>query len=99
MDEYHSFRDCIIREKKIFRSMIGDVDIKKNPQAIPDYLEKHFKEKEALKKQRQMMGQDEEELRNRIKKVEEDSQAVTKKVIDTREFKQKKMVMGEEKYM
>ncbi len=52
MDEYHSFRDCVIREKKIFRSMVGDIDTKKNPQAIPDYLEKHFKEKEAMKKQK-----------------------------------------------
>lgn len=31
MDEYHNFRDCIIREKKMFRSLIGDVDVKKNP--------------------------------------------------------------------
>ena len=52
MDEYHSFRDCVIREKKIFRSIVGDIDTKKNPQAIPDYLEKHFKEKEAMKKQK-----------------------------------------------
>lgn len=51
MDEYHNFRDCIIREKKIFRSMVGDkLDTKANPMAIPDYLEKHFKEKEAMKK-------------------------------------------------
>jgi hypothetical protein len=52
MDEYHNFRNCIIREKKIFRSMIGDLNLKKNPGAITDYLEKHFKEKEAKKKQR-----------------------------------------------
>lgn len=52
MDEYHNFRNCIIREKKIFRSMIGDLNLKENPGAITDYLEKHFKEKEAKKKQR-----------------------------------------------
>ena len=56
MDQYNDFRSCIIREKKIFRSMVGEIDIKKNPQAIPDYLEKHFKEKEAMKKRRKMMG-------------------------------------------
>jgi hypothetical protein len=43
MDEYGNFRNCIIREKKIFRSMVGDVDLKKNPTAITDYLEKYFK--------------------------------------------------------
>jgi predicted nuclease with TOPRIM domain len=66
MDEYNGFRNCIIREKKIFRSMVGNIDLKKNPQAITEYLEKHFKEKETLKKQKQMMGGDEDELRNRI---------------------------------
>ena len=30
-DQYNDFRDCIIREKKIFRSLVGNVDIKKNP--------------------------------------------------------------------
>jgi len=43
MGEYNNFRNCIIREKKVFRSMVGDVDLKKNPAAITDYLEKHFK--------------------------------------------------------
>ena len=43
LEQYNGFRDCIIREKKIFRSLVGEVDIKKNPTAIPDYLEKHFK--------------------------------------------------------
>lgn len=48
-----------------------------------------------------MMGGDEEELRNRIRRVEEESTAVPKKIIDTREFKNKKekIVIGEEKYM
>ena len=32
--------------------MIGDLNLKENPGAITDYLEKHFKEKEAKKKQR-----------------------------------------------
>lgn len=68
MDEYNNFRSCVIREKKIFRSMIGDLDLKKNPGAITDYLEKHFKEKELKKKQRQMMGAEggDDLLRNKI---------------------------------
>jgi predicted nuclease with TOPRIM domain len=106
MDEYGNFRNCIIREKKIFRSMVGDVDLKKNPTAITDYLEKHFKQKEAMKKQKQMMGGDEDELRQRIKKIEEENQMVQKKKIDTMEFKSKReIVMGadgrntEEKYI
>lgn len=77
MDEYNNFRSCIIREKKIFRSIVGgDLDLKKNPGAITDYLEKHFKEKEAKKKQKQMMGgleANDELLRNKINKMEEDT--------------------------
>ena len=46
-----------MREKKIFRSIVGSIDTKENPNAIPEYLEKHFKEKEKMKKQRQMMGE------------------------------------------
>jgi hypothetical protein len=48
--------------------MIGDLDLKKNPGAITDYLEKHFKEKEQKKKQRQMMGAEggDDLLRNKI---------------------------------
>ncbi len=49
MDEYNNFRSCIIREKKIFRSIVGD-DKVKHASTITDYLEKHFKEKEAKKK-------------------------------------------------
>ena len=49
------------------------MDTKKNPNAIPEYLEKHFKEKEALKKKRKMMGLDENDLKEKIRKVEEDA--------------------------
>jgi len=54
-----------------------------------------------MKKQRKMMGGDEEELRSRIRKVEDEAAAVPKKIIDTTEFKNKKekIVMGETKYM
>jgi predicted nuclease with TOPRIM domain len=87
MDEYNNFRSCVIREKKIFRSLIGDVDLKKSPGAITDYLEKHFKEKEAKKKQRQMMGSDMDELyKNKIQKMEEETSQVTRKRIDTMDF-------------
>lgn len=87
--------------------MAGEIDLKKNPSAITDYLEKHFKQKEALKKQKQMMGGDEDELKNRIRRMDEQGQQIQRKIIDTREFKQKKeMVMGaggsnqeEEKYI
>ena len=48
--QFKDFRQCIIREKRVFRSLFGEVDIRENPTAIPDYLEKHFKEKEKLKK-------------------------------------------------
>ena len=37
---------------------MGEIDTTQNPMAIPDYLEKHFTEKEKMKKARKMMGQD-----------------------------------------
>ena len=45
--------------------MVSDQD-QLDPQAIPDYLEKHFKEKARMKKEKQMMGGDAEELRSKI---------------------------------
>ena len=88
MDEYNNFRSCIIREKKIFRSMIGDLNLKENPGAITDYLEKHFKEKESKKKQRQMMGLDSTDLiKNKIQKMDEDTSMLSRKRIDTMDFK------------
>lgn len=50
MDEYNNFRSCIIREKKIFRSVVQSTDLKANPGAITDYLEQHFKAKDEAKK-------------------------------------------------
>lgn len=51
-----------------------------------------------MKKQRKMMGGDEDELRSKIRKMEEDSVAVSKKIINTQEFKNKRerIVMNEE---
>ena len=52
--------------------MMGSLDLKENPNAIPDYLEKHFKEKETKKKQIKMMGGDQaHELQEKIRQMEE----------------------------
>lgn len=42
--------------------MVSEVD-RKDPMAIPNYLEKHFKEKAAMKKQREMMGETTDDMR------------------------------------
>ena len=60
----------MVREKKIFRSIVGDINTEENPNAIPEYLEKHFKEKEKLKKERKMMGET-SDLEDKIKEMEE----------------------------
>ena len=36
--QFNAFRDCVVREKKMFRSFMQGRDMK-DPQAIPDYLE------------------------------------------------------------
>lgn len=61
-EQFNNFRTCIVREKKIFRDLVSDVD-RKNPMAIPNYLEKHFKEKAALIKERKMMGDNTDDMR------------------------------------
>ena len=48
--QFDNFRTCIVREKKIFRDLVSEQE-RKDPMAIPNYLEKHFKEKATLKKQ------------------------------------------------
>ena len=54
---------------------MSEADLKNNPQAIPTYLEKYFKQKESMKKERQMMGNDSEELlKNKIQKMEEEGE-------------------------
>ena len=80
----------MIREKRIFRDLFGNIDTKENPMAIPDYLEKHFAEKEKAKKQRKMMGEDYgTNLKDKIAEMEEKASMETKK-INVREFKEKK---------
>ena len=53
----------------MFRSLISDQDMK-NPLTIPEYLDKHFKEKAKMTKQRKMMGGMEEELKGKIDEME-----------------------------
>ena len=69
---------------------MGDIDTKENPNSIPDYLEKHFTEKEKMKKARKMMGQDiGGDLQEKIDEMEEKASMDTNKV-NVREFKEKK---------
>ena len=58
-----------------------------NPQAIPNYLEAHFKEKANRKRQDQMMGQrgEEEDLKSKIQEMEEVNTA-GRKLINVQEF-------------
>ena len=87
-----------MREKKIFRSIVGNIDTKENPNAIPEYLEKHFKEKEKMKKQRQMMGESTNDLEQKIKEMEERASLDMQKV-SVSQFKNKKKQAMEESYM
>ena len=56
MPQYNDFRRCVLREKTIFRNLISKEDLAKNKNAIPDYLDKHFKEKAERKREAKMMG-------------------------------------------
>ena len=60
-----------------------------DPQAIPQYLEQHFKEKANRKRQDQMMGGAEEELKAKIQEMEEVNTA-GRKLINVEEFKKRK---------
>ena len=98
-NQFDEFRNCVVREKKIFRSIVGDIDTKANPNAIPDYLEKHFKEKEKAKRERKMMGGDMgSDLADKIKEMEEKSSIDMKKIKVNQIKMQKKKVM-EQEYM
>ena len=87
----------MIREKKMFRSIISEQD-DKNKMSIPEYLDKHFKEKVKLQKQRKMMGGMEEELKEKIAEMEEVNTA-GRKLVDVKEFQRRKAKMQEETYM
>ena len=69
--------------------MIGSLDIKANPTAIPDYLEKHFKQKEKMMKERRMMGDLTNDMEEKIKEFEERATIDQQKVSVT-EFKKRK---------
>ena len=54
----------------MFRSFMTGQDMS-DPMAIPNYLETHFKEKVARKKQDKMMGGVETELKDKIEEMAE----------------------------
>jgi hypothetical protein len=84
--QFNNFRDCIVREKKIFRNLVSD-EQRKDPMAIPNYLEKHFKEREKLKKEMKMMGGMTDELKEKIEEMEAVNTA-NRKMVDTASLKQ-----------
>ena len=57
--------------------------------AIPNYLSKHFKEKAALMKERKMMGDNTDELKDNIEKMDEVNTA-NRKMVDTSAVKAKR---------
>ncbi len=57
--------------------------------AIPNYLEKHFKQKAALKKERQMLGGDMQELRDKIDAMDEVN-TEHRKLVDTESLQAKR---------
>lgn len=78
--QYNALRQCVIREKKVFRDLVSEVD-RQSPMAIPNYLEKHFKEKALMAKERAMMGNT-QDLRQKIEEMEEVNTA-NRKLVDT----------------
>eukprot|EP00355_Strombidium_rassoulzadegani_P006501 CAMPEP_0168620578 /NCGR_PEP_ID=MMETSP0449_2-20121227/7216_1 /TAXON_ID=1082188 /ORGANISM="Strombidium rassoulzadegani, Strain ras09" /LENGTH=60 /DNA_ID=CAMNT_0008661601 /DNA_START=297 /DNA_END=476 /DNA_ORIENTATION=+ len=51
------------------------IDTKENPNAIPDYLDKHFKQKVEMKKQLKMMGGSQtEEFQQKIEEMDNQAQ-------------------------
>lgn len=85
----------MIRERKIFKSMVAEVDWKNDPNAIPAYLDKHFKEKAKLKKERQMMGGMTDEIRDKIEEFDEVNTA-NRKLIDVKGAQEKKKKLIEQ---
>ena len=69
----------------MFKSLISE-DALKDPNAIPNYLEKVFKQKEEDKLKRKMMG-DEVEMRDKIKNYAVDDIQI--KYVDTEKFERK----------
>ena len=65
------------------------LDLKANPTAIPEYLEKHFKQKEKMMKERRMMGDVSNDMEEKIKEFEERA-TMDKQKLSVTEFKQRK---------
>lgn len=88
-----------MREKRIFRSIVGDMSKNNDPNAIVDYLDKHFKEKEAQKKARKMMGDDlGNDLKQKIAEMEAKA-SMGKNKVNISDFKEKKKTAMEQSYM
>ena len=66
--------------------------------AIPNYLEKHFKEREKLKKEMKMMGGMTDELKEKIEEMESVNTA-NRKMVDTASLKQQRQKLREESYI
>ena len=96
--QFNSLRECIVREKRVFRSIFGELDTRKDPNAIPEYLEKHYKEKEEKKKERKMMGQDAEDLQSKIDEMQEKAN-INQKKMNVGAYKQKKQEVMDQSYM
>lgn len=76
----------------MFRDLVSEQD-RKNPMAIPNYLETHFKQKAALKKERQMMGESTDDMKQKIEDME-DVNTANRKMVDTSSVKaQRKKAM------
>jgi hypothetical protein len=80
----------------MFKSIVAEKDYKSS-EAIVDYLDKHFKQKALLKKQQKMMGNTEEELKEKIAEMEM-NQANTK-FVNVEEFAKRKQKHKEETYI
>ena len=57
--------------------------------AIPNYLEKHFKQKAAMKKEQQMLGGDMLEMREKIEAMDEVN-TEHRKLVDTNSLQAKR---------
>ena len=90
-DEYNDFRNCFIREKRLFKSMVTE-EQREDPNAIPNYLEEVFKQKEKDKHMKRMMGTD-IDIQDKVKNYEETQNV---QYVDTQKFQKTKI---ENKYM
>ena len=91
--QFNAFRDCIIREKKMFRSFMHGQDMS-DPMAIPNYLDNHFKEKVKRKKEMEMMGGETDDLKAKIEEMESVNTA-GRKLVNVKEFQQRKKKLQE----